>query len=57
MKFSKYFNLNKDQTELDFVDISLEKDIPLFIDPYVLSKRSDIFSVECHSHVVDFLKV
>ena len=56
MKFSKYFNLNKDQTELDFVDISLEKDIPLFIDPYVLSKRSDIFSVECHSHVVDFFE-
>ena len=56
MKFSKYFNLNKDQTELDFVDISLEKDIPLFIDPYVLSKRSDVFSIECHSHIVDFFE-
>lgn len=56
MKFSKFFNLNKDQTELDFVDISLEKDTPLFIDPYAISKRSDVFSIECHSHIVDFFE-
>jgi len=56
VKFSKYFKLNKDQTELDFVDVSLERDTPLFIDPYALSRRTDIFSIECHSHVVDFFE-
>lgn len=56
MKFSEFYNLDKDQTELDFVDISLEKDTPLFIDPYALSKRNDIWSNECHALVVDLFQ-
>ena len=56
MKLSKFYKLDKDQEELDFVDISLEKDTPLFIDPYALSKRNDVWSSECHALVVDLFQ-
>lgn len=43
MKISKKFKLNKSQNELDFVDIDINKDLPLFIDPYRISKLSGPF--------------
>lgn len=55
--FSEYFNLVKSQYELDFVDIPVNNgDIPLFIDPYAISKRDDKWSVECHNVIVDFFQ-
>ena len=36
MRLSEFFNLQKSQYELDFIDIELNSDIPLFIDPYYL---------------------
>jgi len=55
--FSEYFNLNKSQYELDFVDVPVNNgDIPLFIDPYAISKRDDRWSVECHNAIVDFFQ-
>lgn len=46
MKISQYFNLNKSQAELDFVDIDPEGDLPLFLDPFFLSKKQDNWSRE-----------
>jgi hypothetical protein len=43
--FSEFFNLNKTQAEIDFVDIDLEIDTPLYIDPYALTTREDDWSV------------
>jgi len=55
--FSQYFNLNKSQYELDFVDIPVNNgDVPLFVDPYSISRRNDYWSVDCHNAIVDFFQ-
>lgn len=46
MKISEYFELNKSQAELDFVDIDYTTDTPLFLDPFFLSKKTDNWSIQ-----------
>jgi hypothetical protein len=45
--FSKAFGLDKSQAELDFVDIDLSTDTPLFLCPYAIQIRDDSWSEEC----------
>lgn len=54
--FSKHFKLNKSQAELDFVDIPIEKDLPLFIDPFALSLRQDRWSQRAHTTLISFFE-
>jgi hypothetical protein len=56
MKFSEHFKLDKEQPELDFIDIALNKDTLLFIDPFAISLREDKWSQECHHLIVDFFQ-
>lgn len=56
MKFSKVFNLGLTQAELDFVDIDLEADTPLYLDPYAITTRDDAWSQECHELLVSFFE-
>ncbi len=42
--FSSHFKLSKTQSELDFVDVPLYEDIPLFLDPLPLSQHLDPWS-------------
>lgn len=56
MKFSEYFGLGLNQAELDFVDIELDGDMRLFIDPYALRGRIDPLSVACANDVRVFLQ-
>lgn len=54
IRFSQYFNLNKSQAELDFVDVFINDDMPLYVDPYVFKLRTDDWSKECNDLIVDF---
>lgn len=56
--FSEYYDLKKDQLELDFVDVPVSgSDIKLFIDPYSLSRRKQPWYVECAKQVYDFFDI
>jgi hypothetical protein len=46
--FSQTFALHKTQAELDFVDVPVDADIPLFVDPFAISQRTDPLSQSCH---------
>jgi hypothetical protein len=52
--FSEHFQLGKSQAELDFVDIPLDGDLPLFIDPFAISQRSDRWSQSSHTDLTSF---
>ncbi|KPB04728.1 hypothetical protein [Bacillus sp. CHD6a] len=54
MKISEIYNLEKSQRELDFVDIDIEEDLPLFLDPYFLSLRVDPWSIDAHRTIQSF---
>lgn len=47
MRFSQHFRLGLSQGELDFVDIELTQDLPLFVDPYALATGDDDWSRSC----------
>lgn len=49
MRINKNFKLNKSQYELDFVNINPNVDIPLFLDPYYISKCDFPFAIDAHS--------
>lgn len=53
-RFSEIFGIGLDQPQLDFVDISPASDIPLFIDPFAISLKSDQWSEACHRHITHF---
>lgn len=54
--FSEVFSLGKTQAELDFVNIPVDTDIPLFIDPFAISRRIDRWSEQCHRTIVSFFE-
>jgi len=54
--FSEVFNLGKTQAELDFVNIPVDADIPLFIDPFAISRRTDRWSEQCHRTIISFFE-
>lgn len=37
MKISELFGITKSQHELDFVDVDIDSDTPLFLDPYFIA--------------------
>lgn len=57
MKISELYKLGKTQYELDFVDVDIEKDIPLFLDPYFISKCDFPFSFDAHRTLKSFFEV
>ena len=49
--------MHRSQAELDFVDIPLETDIRLFVDPYALSVASDTWLLECNDIVIGYFEL
>jgi hypothetical protein len=53
---SETFELDKTQAELDFVDVSLNTDNRLFVDPFALAQRVDRWSQQAHLTAVSFFQ-
>jgi hypothetical protein len=54
--FSKSVGLTKTQPELDFVDVHVNKDLALFVDPFAISLRKDPWSHDCHDTITHFFQ-
>ncbi|MDR1196861.1 MAG: hypothetical protein LBL08_01115 [Candidatus Nomurabacteria bacterium] len=53
--FSEYNKLGKKQFELDFVDVPVNgSDVKLFIDPYSISRRKDLWFRNCATTIYTF---
>lgn len=56
MRFSEYFKLGKTQPYLDFVDIRLDTDIEVFVDPTALKSLKSSWGHECTSLVQHYFE-
>ncbi|MED4699554.1 hypothetical protein P9436_10860 [Lysinibacillus capsici] len=56
MRISEIYKLNKSQHELDFIDIDIERDTPLFLDPYLMGIREDEWSRNAHRTIESFFQ-
>lgn len=54
--FSEYFQLGKSQYELDFVNVPVDSDILLFVDPFAMSQRLEPWSQQCHLTLISFFQ-
>lgn len=56
MRMSEYFDLGKTQPYLDFVDIPLDTDIEVFVDPTALRSLKSLWGQECASLVQHYFE-
>ena len=54
--FSRFFGIDRPQYELPFVDFNLYSDVPLYIDPYAITKEPSELAVQCHNHIVSYFQ-
>jgi hypothetical protein len=57
MTVSEHFGLHKSQYELDFVDIELRKDMPLFLDPYHLGCCEFSWAIDANRTLEQFFSL
>ena len=55
-RFSEFFSLERSQAELDFVDVSNNYDTPVYVDPYAIEIRDDIWAAQASEHIRSFFK-
>lgn len=53
-KVSTHFNLGRTQASLEFVDVDVVNDVPLFIDPGAIRLLGSPFARQCASTIQDF---
>lgn len=56
MKVSTQFNLGFTQSQLEFVDVDLERDMPFFVDPRALRLLDSEWAEECVALIQDFFR-
>lgn len=54
MKISDHFKLNVTQYELDFIDVDLTQDCPLYIDPFLISILNNSWAIEADRTIKNF---
>ncbi|MFA6253047.1 MAG: hypothetical protein WCV69_02150 [Patescibacteria group bacterium] len=54
MKISEIFDLKKSQYELDFVDVNIDGDTPLFLDSYFIKNSKSRFGQEASKDIQSF---
>jgi hypothetical protein len=57
VRFSDHFKLSKGQAELDFVDIPLNGDARLFVDPYAFTLENDPWFIDCNDLLIDYFSL
>lgn len=57
MRVSEYFDLKKTQPFLDFVDVRLDTDVKVFIDPIALKSLESSWGHECNSLLQSYFEV
>lgn len=56
MRFSEQFGLSSNQALHDFVDVPLDTDLAVFIDPYVVATTRTAWCIRSHQIVSDFFQ-
>lgn len=56
LSVSKYFGLNKSQAELEFLDVIIDADTKLFIDPTALHLMNNEWSKECEYLIREYFR-
>lgn len=56
MKISEIYHLGKTQYELDFVNIDPDRDTPLFLDPYYISKCDFPFAIQASAAIRSYFE-
>lgn len=55
-KFSEHFGIGFSQPALDFVDVPLDADLAVYVDPFAISIYDDALSRECNEAVLAFFQ-
>jgi len=55
--FSTSFGVNYPQYELPFVDFNLNSDVPLYIDPYAITKDPTDLAARAHNSILSYFQV
>lgn len=50
-RFSAFFDLKLTQHQLDFVDVNNDADTAVYVDPYAIEIRNDIWAAEASEHI------
>lgn len=56
IRVSEYFELGRDQTTLDFVDVPIGNDITVFLDPSRIRSMETTWAMECNSLLQHFFE-